>query len=101
MRIIRLTSLLAALLVLAACGGSSRLSKDEFTKKADAICAKYDAKAKAATQGATASPKALAKSIDKLIPLVKKEAGELKDLKPPKDLQDRYDRWIKSGEDEI
>jgi hypothetical protein len=88
--------------VAAACGGSDRLSKSEFISQADSICAKYEQKIRSAMQGIPAGNEAqLADAIERVLPVIRTGNGELRDLKPPENLQDRYDRWMQIGDDEV
>jgi hypothetical protein len=88
--------------VAAACGGSDRLSKSEFISQADSICAKYEQKIRSAMQGIPAGNEAqLADAIERVLPVIRTGNDELRDLKPPENLQDRYDRWMQIGDDEV
>jgi hypothetical protein len=82
----------AALLLAAGCGGGGgSLSKGDYAKKADAICAKYNRKI-----NALGSPKSLADIgpfADKALALERKGNQELRDLKPPKDEEQTAKRW--------
>jgi hypothetical protein len=89
-------------LVATACGGSDRLTKSEFMSQADAVCAKYEQKIRSAMRGIPAGNEAqLAGAIERVLPVIRTGNGELRDLKPPENLQDRYDRWMQIGDDEV
>ena len=80
------------LAVVAGCGGSSRLSKAEYAKRADAICTKYNAKLKALARPTNIS--ALPDYVDKALPLARKGDDELRALKPPKDEEQTAKEWL-------
>lgn len=93
---------LATTVVVAGCGGSERLSKSEFISQADAICAKYESKIRSTMQGVPAGNEAqLASAIERVLPVIRTGNDELRKLKPPENLQDRYDRWMQIGDDEV
>ena len=66
-------------------GGSGRLSKAEYAKRADAICTKYNAKIRAL--GRPTAISGLPAYVDKALPLARKGDDELRALEPPKDEQ--------------
>ena len=83
----------ATVIVLAAgCGSSSRLSREEYSKRADAICTKYNAKIKAL--GQPGSIRALPGYVDKALPIARKGTDELRGLKPPKDEEKTAKEWL-------
>jgi hypothetical protein len=89
-------------LAVSACGGSDRLTKSEFSSQADAICAKYEQKIRSAMQGVPAGDEAqLAGAIERVLPMIRTGNDELRELKPPENLQKRYDRWLQIGGDEV
>jgi hypothetical protein len=89
-------------LAASACGGNDRLTKSEFNRQADAICAKYEQKIRSAMQGVPAGDEAqLAGAIERVLPVIRTGNDELRDLKPPENLQERYDRWLQIGDDEV
>ena len=85
---------LAVIVVLVAgCGGGSgRLSKAEYAKRADSICAKYNAKLKALARPTSIG--ALPDYVDKALPLARKGDDELRGLKPPKDEEQTAKEWL-------
>ena len=90
------------LLALAAgWGGGDRLSKSEYTKQADAICAKYDKRLEAIERelDRADSPEDAAQAIDRGIPIVKSGVDELRELEPPEQLEDDVDRWLELNEE--
>jgi hypothetical protein len=98
--------LVAGLALLAAgCGGgggSDRLSKSEFITRADAICAKYEQRVRAAMNGVPAgSAKQLASAIERVLPVIRTGNDELRALEPPENLQVRFDRWMRISDGEV
>jgi hypothetical protein len=89
-----LTALLCVLL-LAACGSSSnRLSREEYAKRADAICRNYNEKTK--SLGTPTDPKGLVKLADRTLPLLDDAVAKLRKLRPPEDEQALSNRWLAS-----
>lgn len=91
-----------ATVLLAGCGGGSgtRLSRADYVRQADAICARYDAR-----QTQLGSPKSVADLVRfsaKLKPLQQSETKELRALKAPDALKDdadaAYDTFDASAE---
>ena len=79
--------------LVAGCGGGSgRLSKEEYAKRADAVCTKYNAKLKALTRPTSIG--ALPDYVDKALPLARKGDEELRALKPPKDEEQTAKEWL-------
>jgi hypothetical protein len=81
-----------AVLVAGCGGGEKRLSRQEYSKQADAICTKYNAKIKAL--GQPRSIRALPGYVDQALPIARKGTGELRDLKPPKDEEKTAKEWL-------
>ena len=73
-------------------GGGGRLSKDEYAKRADAICTKYNAKLKALARPTGISE--LPAYVDRALPLARKGDDELRGLKPPKDEEQTAKEWL-------
>jgi hypothetical protein len=107
----RVAPLLLVVLLLAAAGcggnggggggGGDRLSKSDFRSKADGICQSYERQIARATAGSGTGPGEIADTIDKVIPLIEKGQRELRDLRPPSDLEDKYKRWLDQGDDQV
>src|SRR5919198_2977461 len=82
-----------AVLLAAGCGGGGGgLSKDEYAKRADAICTKYNAKLRALTRPTSISE--LPAYVDKALPLARKGDAELRGLKPPTDEEQTAKEWL-------
>jgi hypothetical protein len=98
----RIVLLAVAVLVVAACGGSSRLSRSEFVQRANAVCTKYEQKVTRAMAGINPGDQTqLASAIGKALPVIREGNDELRALKPPEDLQQRFDRWLRIADDEV
>src|SRR5882724_7423938 len=74
-------TLVVALTVMSACGGSAALSKADYIKQADALCAAFSRKLTKGTSAATATL-AISPNMDALW---KGELKQLRALKAPKD----------------
>jgi hypothetical protein len=89
----RVALALAVVGLAAGCGGGGgRLSKDEYAKRADAICTKYNAKLKALARPTGIGE--LPAYVDKALPLARKGDEELRGLKPPKDEEQTAKEWL-------
>jgi hypothetical protein len=85
--------LLMAVLIAAGCGsGGGRLSKEEYAKRADAICSTYNQKLRAL--GQPRNLEALPEYVDRALPVARKGNGELRDLRPPKDEETKAKEWL-------
>jgi hypothetical protein len=73
-------------------GGSDRLSRVEYAKRADAICTKYNAKLKALSRPTSIS--GLPTYVDEALPLARKGDDELRALKPPEDEKQTAKEWL-------
>ena len=84
---------LAVAVLAAGCGGGEkRLSREDYSKQADAICTKYNAKIKAL--GQPGSIRALPGYVDRALPIARKGTDELRRLKPPKDEEKTAKEWL-------
>lgn len=92
---LRSPALLAAILVLAACGGDGggdRLSAEEYRQQANEICAEANTDLRALQ---------IPDSLDELDafvadakPIVDRALEDLDDLEPPQELDGDHDRWV-------
>ena len=84
--------------VAAGCGGGGddRLSRAEYVKQADAICAKYEKRLDALPE--PQDLKGLQTLVDKGLPIAREGNAELKELKPPEDLEAKDEEWHKRND---
>jgi hypothetical protein len=80
------------LLLVAGCGGGGRLSKQDYGKRADAICARYNGKIRAL--GRPRSLEALPAYVDRALPVARKGNEELRGLKAPKSEEKTAREWL-------
>ena len=88
-----------AVLALAACGGDERLTRAEYVRQADAICAKYERRLEALGE-----PRALRDVpafIERGVPLAKRELAELEELRPPEGDDPEVERLLAQVEETI
>jgi ABC-type glycerol-3-phosphate transport system substrate-binding protein len=101
MRLAILATLSAA--VLAACGGgdasSERLSEEEFREQANAICTDYNEQI--ADLGSPTSPEDIPDYVERGIPIIQEGIAKLRELNPPEDMADDYDRMLDETEKTI
>ena len=92
-----------ALVLVTGCGGGGdRLTKDEFVRQANAVCAKYEQRVQSLMSGVPAGDeKQLASSIEKVLPVIRKGNDELRSLRPPESLQSSFDRWMGIADAEV
>lgn len=90
-----------AVLAAVGCGGGNRLSKAEFTTKVNGLCSKYETKIDAATRDVGDSPAEIGKAVDKAIPIFDEALADFDAVKPPKDLDSRYDDWKKTNDEQL
>ena len=98
-----LLAVAAVALVASGCGSKDeRLTKEEFVKQANAICANYEQRVQKRMAGIPpGDEKQLASSIEKVLPVIREGNDELRSLKPPEGLQGHYDRWMKIADAEV
>lgn len=87
--------LLLAVVFAAGCGGgggSERLTRADYAKKADAICGKYSQQTKALANPENLSD--LADVADKTVPILDNALKDLRKLKPPANEQATADQWL-------
>ena len=91
---------LLAVLVGSACGGGGdgdRLTREEFTSQANAICRDFDKKIDAIDE-----PQSIADVVDfadEAIPIFEDGLNRLGELEPPEDLQAKVDEWLGVGDE--
>ena len=101
MRALLLVSISALALAGAGCGGGGggggdRLSKEEFASKGNAICADFKKELDAVPE--PSSFEEVLVFVDKAIPIFDEHLDQLKELRPPEDLQETRDDWIAFGD---
>lgn len=81
---------------VAACGSSGphRLTHDQFARRADAICTRYQHQT--ANLGAPSNTQGLAAVAGRTLPLLDKARSELGRLRPPAGEQQLAERWFDS-----
>jgi hypothetical protein len=74
-------------------GGEKRLSREEYAKRADAVCRAYNA----GTQGlgTPASMRGLARVAGRGLPFLDRALRDLRRLRPPKDEEPTTRRWLR------
>jgi hypothetical protein len=92
----RAVTLVVFAALAAGCGGEDRLSREEYIQRADATCKKYEDRLKSLEQELqrTDSPQEAAKVIDRALPIIREGVGELRDLRPPEELEGKTDEWL-------
>lgn len=84
-------ALVALAAAAAGCGGDDRLSREEYVKQADAVCAKYEKRLDALPE--PESTEDLKAVIDEGLPIAREGTEELKALEPPEELEADVDEW--------
>ncbi len=95
-------AVLAAVAVSAGCadgGDDGRLSREEFIRRADAICADYDARL--ARLGNPASIEELGGLAARALPIAREGVRKLRALRPPADLERDVDRWLARNDENV
>ena len=98
----RVAACLGAVAALAAagCGGGGddgRLTHEEFAKKADAICAKYQKRGDNLPE-TEQTKEGIVRSVEQVMGLFREQLGELRALKPSKEDAEMVDRWVRAQE---
>ena len=93
---VRYAVVLAAVAVgVAGCGeskGSDRLSKEDYLKRADAVCTAYDHRLEELPEPKTIE--GVVTLADEAKPVAERGLAELRKLRPPTDLQEDVDAWL-------
>jgi hypothetical protein len=93
---------LTVMLLATGCGGTSRLSRAQFVQRANTICVKYEQKVTRAMADIDPGDQSqLAGAIEKALPVIREGNAKLRDLSPPTQLQERFDRWLEIADDEV
>jgi chromosome segregation ATPase len=91
--------LLMAIALVAGCGGGgggTRLTKEEYASKADAICGKYNRQVRDLSNPQNLSE--LEKVADQTLSILANAITDLKKLKPPASEQAKADQWLSQVE---
>jgi hypothetical protein len=83
---------LAVVGLAAGCGGSGGLSRAEYAKQADAICAKYNRRIEALARPSGVG--GISAFTAKAIPIAQRGNDDLRELRPPKDERATAQEWI-------
>jgi hypothetical protein len=95
---------LALALVAAATGcgeskGGERLTKEEYVRQADAICAKFERELDALPEPKTIEE--VGRLADQAKPIAKEGQAALKRLRPPLDLEEDVDAWLERNQQNV
>ena len=91
----RAAAVVVALLALAACGGSgTRLSRDAYVAKVDAVCRDVNAKQKALTVPTTTGQ--IPAYVEKALPIFDDALARIRRLRPPSELDAEVRTWLSS-----
>jgi hypothetical protein len=83
-------------LAASACGGEDALSKEEFQKQGNAICAKYDQQIEDIST--PTSVEEVPAYVNKALPIVERQIEDMKELNPPEEDQETFDAMIAEAE---
>ena len=97
----RLTAGVVALAFLAsACGGEKeRLSRQEYVRQVDAICKKFEDDLDALEEPANADE--VAAFVDEAHRVAEDGVADLKELKPPAELEAKVDAWLELNDERV
>ncbi len=90
---------LLALVALAACSGGGadeRLSREEYAKRADAICAEYDRRIERLEDPRSVAE--LARLAEEALPIAREGVRRLRALEPPAELRADVRRWLERND---
>ena len=99
MRTRGLLASLAAVAVLAGCGGDDRLSEDEYRERAAQVCREGERESDAVEEPTRATNAAIVDYFERLLAANEASTDRFKELEPPEDLQDAHDAAVKANED--
>ncbi len=88
--------LLVFCVLLGACGGGSGVSAEDYAKRADAICRRYQARLGVLAPART--PKEIVDLVSASLPVLRADVAALKSLPAPKDEKDLVARWLARGD---
>lgn len=93
----RLAALLVLVALAAGCGGGARLSRAEFVSKANGVCTDINQGLNEIREPTSRTD--LAPVLDEGIVVVEDGLDELRDLRPPSELDARYQAWLAKVEE--
>jgi hypothetical protein len=76
-----------------------RLSKAEFVRRADALCAEYERRLARLRQ--PRDVEALADFVDEALPIVREAIARLRALEPPAELEPEVERWLERNDENV
>jgi hypothetical protein len=86
--------------VLGGCSGNGdgddRLSREEYVRRADAVCREYDKRLN--ELGQPSSIEELAALADEALPVAEEGVGKLRELEPPESLERRVGEWLERND---
>jgi hypothetical protein len=94
-------ALAAGALLVPACGGGGDegLSREEFISRGDAICDEYDQRTEQVEDPESLDD--VERFVEETRTLIRDGVDELKELEPPEELADDYNRWTSQIEENI
>ena len=99
-RVATVAVVLGAATLAAGCGGGDgRLSRDDYAKKADAICAEYNRRIRALRQPRTVA--GISAFTAKAIPIARRGDSELRSLEPPQGEESTAKAWLAANEEVV
>lgn len=101
MRLAVVGALVVAVAVTAAGCSSGRLSKADFSLKVNGLCATYEGRIQAATAKSGATPAGLAQAVDSVAPILREATAAFDRVRPPKELEPKYDLWQEGNRREL
>ena len=98
---LRLTALAIALATLAAVAGgcgsdTEQVDAEELIKRGDEICAEGRKRFDQVQAQAPANAAGAAEQTDELVTIATEELNELRNIRPPDELRERYDRYLEA-----
>lgn len=106
MRKLRWLAVAAAALGLAACGGdgennNSQLSYSDFTREANEICAQADREITPISERLTGEAQNDAPIVEQIVDKQESAIEDIKNLKPPDELQAEFDQFVDISEQQL
>jgi hypothetical protein len=93
---------LALVAATTGCGeskGGERLTKEEYVRQADAICAKFERELDALPEPTTIEE--VGRLADQAKPIAREGQAALKRLRPPLDLEEDVDAWLERNQENV